>query len=227
MTRSGSKFHDDRSSQRMKRDETDVNKFEKQIQRFNPFNRQGDELVCISANNVARDDITQDLLTSPKRGTELLNVFVENRLLPVTKYRTNKKETRNEITSTEMGNTVRSNDKGSTDRVSTASTFAGGEVTCECGEASSAGSVATSLGGEETGAGGKETGAGGEETGAGGEETGADGEENGTGGEETCAGGEESFRGSGSLGSPTPGILPMRAQANLVGALTTLDQPMK
>ena len=49
----------------------------------------------------------------------------------------------------------------------------------------------------------------------------------GAGGEETGAGGEESFNVSGSLGSRTPGTLPMRTLANLMGALTTLDQPVK
>lgn len=57
ITRDGSRSHGDRSSSRMKRDEADVKKLEEQIVQFNPFNRQGGELVCISTNDVARDDI--------------------------------------------------------------------------------------------------------------------------------------------------------------------------
>ena len=82
MTRDRSRCKGDRSSSRIKRDETDVKKLEEQIVQFNPFNRTGEELVCISTNDVARDDIREDLLTAQNRGTELLTKFVSNRLLP-------------------------------------------------------------------------------------------------------------------------------------------------
>ena len=68
--RPGSKSLGDSSSKRMMRDENDVQKLEEQIKRFNPFNREGEELVCISTNDVAGNDIREDLLTATQRGRE-------------------------------------------------------------------------------------------------------------------------------------------------------------
>jgi hypothetical protein len=82
MTRKESRSRGDRSSQRMKRDEADVKKIEEQLQRFNPFDRQNDDLVYISTNDVAHDEIKLDLFTASTRGTDLLTEFVANRLLP-------------------------------------------------------------------------------------------------------------------------------------------------
>ena len=63
-----SKSLGDSGSKRIRRDENDVRKLEEQIQRFNPFNREGEELVCISTNDVAGADITEDLLGATQRG---------------------------------------------------------------------------------------------------------------------------------------------------------------
>ena len=65
----------------MMRDENDVQKLEEQIKQFNPFNREGEELVCISTNDVAGNDIREDLLTATQRGREQLAGLLEKRLL--------------------------------------------------------------------------------------------------------------------------------------------------
>ena len=80
--RPGSKSLGDSSSQRMMRDENNVQKLEEQIKRFNPFNREGEELVYISTNEVAGNNIREDLLTATQRGREQLAGLLEKCLLP-------------------------------------------------------------------------------------------------------------------------------------------------
>ena len=49
---------------------------------FNPFGRTCEELICISTNDVASNEIKNDILSVTMRGSELLTNFVKQRLLP-------------------------------------------------------------------------------------------------------------------------------------------------
>ena len=65
---------------RMARDEDDVKRIHNQFIAFNPFDRDTEDLVCISTNDVAPPDIREDLLTAHIRGKVLVNEFISMRL---------------------------------------------------------------------------------------------------------------------------------------------------
>ena len=48
---------------------------------FNPFERTCEELICILTNDVASNEIRNDILSVTIRGSELLTNFVKQRLL--------------------------------------------------------------------------------------------------------------------------------------------------
>ncbi len=65
---------------RIIKDEEDICKLVKQLEVFNPFGRDCDELVCILTNDVASSEIKEDLLTATVHGNHLLKVVIEKRL---------------------------------------------------------------------------------------------------------------------------------------------------
>jgi len=70
----------EKSKTRLKRDEDDVQKIMDKLREFNPFNRDRDDLIQISTNDVVPPEISQSLLSAEQRGANLLSEFVETRL---------------------------------------------------------------------------------------------------------------------------------------------------
>ena len=65
----------------MKKDEEDVQKIMSTFREFNPFGRDRDDLFCISTNDIAPNDVALELLSVEKRGAQLLDQFVKDRLV--------------------------------------------------------------------------------------------------------------------------------------------------
>lgn len=77
-----STMHKEASSARSKRDENDIQKLTHQLVAFNPFGRKHDDLLCISTNDVAPDDVKNELLTARERGKSLIQELISKRLGP-------------------------------------------------------------------------------------------------------------------------------------------------
>ena len=72
--------HAEFGDKRIARDEADVRKLIQQIHIFNPFGRTCEELICFSTNDVASNEIENDILSVTMRGSELLTTLVKQRL---------------------------------------------------------------------------------------------------------------------------------------------------
>ena len=70
----------DTGEARIARDEKDVQVILDQLKLFNPFGQDTEDLLCISTNDVAPSDITEDLLTVQQRGKKKMREILENRL---------------------------------------------------------------------------------------------------------------------------------------------------
>lgn len=67
-------------SKRINRDEDDVTKVMEQLQEFSPFGRDTTDLICISTNEVAPEEIRGDLCTAHQHGKDQVKRFVQDRI---------------------------------------------------------------------------------------------------------------------------------------------------
>jgi hypothetical protein len=67
----------EKTKSHMGRDEVDVMKILDKLREFNPFGHDREELVCISTNDVAPQDIKEELLTAKSHGDTLLKTFID------------------------------------------------------------------------------------------------------------------------------------------------------
>ena len=72
MSTGGLSSHGYLGSHRIKRDQNDVARLHDQIKQCNPFGRDCEDLVCISTNDVASDDIKEGPLSASKHVKEKL-----------------------------------------------------------------------------------------------------------------------------------------------------------
>ena len=64
---------------RLSRDEQDVQRIISKLREFNPFERDSEDLICISTNDVAPAEVKDDLLTVQEWDKQLLQQFIHNR----------------------------------------------------------------------------------------------------------------------------------------------------
>ena len=82
LTKINESHHKELNPSRMRRYECDVSKLMHQMQQFDPFGREEQQLICISSiNDVAPDTVRQDTLTAAVRAKQVLIHFIDQRLV--------------------------------------------------------------------------------------------------------------------------------------------------
>ena len=76
--------HMDTGPARLQRDEEDIAKIMSEFLRFGLFSQSGDALICLPTNDIAPEDVANELLSAEVKGQALVEGFVNDRLIDKT-----------------------------------------------------------------------------------------------------------------------------------------------